>query len=172
MTRLKRSTTILVALVGILVGVSPLILKVYIEYAWRDTTPVGPLPAIADWPEPIRDIHRAIEDAGLDATQFQVCLLRGKPGWVDSSAVCSVPLSDLLFEVVATSLDLKSIPSSDATRIQSQVNSRVSGWWPTSSVSVEYFACSHSLAGGEGPLYVVAADSTTKTLSIHYDFNF
>jgi hypothetical protein len=155
-----------------LVLVSPLILKVYVDYAWRDTTPVGPLPVIADWPEPIRDIHRAIENAGLDATQFQVCLLRGQPGWVDSAAVCRVPLSDPLLKVVATLLDLKTIPSSDAARIQSQVNSRVSGWWPTSPVGIEYFACSHSLAGGEGPLYVVAVDSATNLLSIHYDFNF
>lgn len=157
--------------VGLLL-VSPLILKVYIEHAWRDTTPVGPLPAIADWPEPIRDIHRAIEEADLDVTQFQVCLLRGQPGWVDSAAVCRVPLSDPLLKVVTTLLDLKTIPSSDATRIQSQVNSRVSGWWPTSSVGIEYFACSHSLAGGEGPLYVVAVDSTTRTLYVHYEFNF
>ena len=171
MAKMEWSNKVFLFGVGLLL-VSPLILKVYIEYAWRDTTPVGPLPAIADWPEPIRDIHRAIEDAGLDATQFQVCLLRGQPGWVDSAAVFRVPLSDPLLKVVTTLLDLKTIPSSDATRIQSQVNSRVSGWWPTSSVGIEYFACSHSLAGGEGPLYVVAVDSTTRTLYVHYDFNF
>ena len=171
MTKMERSDKAFLFGVGLLL-VSPLILKVYVEYAWRDTTPVGPLPVIADWPEPIRDIHRAIEDADLDATQFQVCLLRGQPGWVDSAAVCRIPLSDPLLKVVTTSLDLKTIPSSDAVRIQSQVTSRVSGWWPTSSVGVEYFACSHSLAGGEGPLYVVAVDSTTSTLYVHYDFNF
>ena len=171
MTKRERSEKVFLFGVGLAL-VSPLILKVYIDYAWRDTTPVGPLSAIADWPEPIRDIHRAIEDAGLDATQFQVCLLRGQPGWVDSAAVCRVPLSAPLLEVVATALDLKTISSNDATRIQSQVNSRVSGWWPTSSVGIEYFACSHSLAGGEGPLYVVAVDSTTRTLYVHYEFNF
>jgi hypothetical protein len=171
MTKMERSDKAFLLGVG-LVLVSPLILKVYIDYAWRDTTPVGPLSVIADWPEPIRDIHRAIEDADLDVTQFQVCLLRGKPGWVDSTAVCRVPLSALLLTVVATALDLKTIPSSDATRIQSEVNSRVSGWWPTSPVDVEYFACSHSLAGGEGPLYVVAVDSKSNKLYIHYHFNF
>jgi hypothetical protein len=148
------------------------LLFAYFHYAWRDTTPVGPLNSVTDWPKPVQDIYHSIDAAGLPTEQFQVCLLHGQPGWTDCTVICRAPLTDQLLELISSQLGLQTIPTSDATTVGSRVKSRVSGWWPNASNGVAYLACSNSLAGEEGPLYVVAVDSPSAKLYIHYYFNF
>ena len=143
------------------------------EYSCRDTTPRGPLTAVADWPEPIQDLHAALEASGADTSSFSVYLLYGQPGQVLSTVVCRVGIDDAGWDTIATKLELQSIPDSDGVALHSGiVPPSDASWWPDTNSNSEYFASARLLAGDEGDLYYAARNSEEHVAYVHYDFNF
>ena len=142
-------------------------------YSWRDTTPRGPLTAATDWPEPIQDLHAALDASGADTSSFSVYLLYGQPAQVLSTVVCRVDIDDAAWDIVATKLDLQSIPNSDGIALHSGIApSSDTSWWPATNSNSDYFASARLLAGDEADLYYVARDNDMNIAYVHYHFNF
>ena len=143
--------------------------------AWRDTTPRGPLNARTDWPEPVRDIQAALTDAGVNAASFEVYLLYGEPGQTLSTVVCRLDDSSAAMDSLQAQLHLKTVSRDNAFQwAGSQVlYYSATDWWPSDHEdNVEYFASERLIAGDEADLYVVARDTTTNRIFIHYNYNF
>lgn len=142
-------------------------------YNWRDTTPRGPLNAVADWPDPIQNLHVTLEASGADMSSFSVYLLYGQAGQVLSTVVCRVGVNDAGWDTIATKLDLQQIPNSDGIALHSAiVPMSDTTWWPATNSTSDYFASARMLAGDEADLYHAARDNQTNVAYIHYDFNF
>jgi hypothetical protein len=162
--------------VAILVGVPLLFLVAfYVQQAYsrRDTTSRGPLTAVADWPEPIQDLHAALEASGTDTSSFSVYLLYGQPEQVLSTVVCRVRVDDASWDTIATKLDLQQIPNSDGIDLHAAiVPLSDTSWWPATNSPSDYFASRRLLAGDEADLYQVARNNQTNVVYIYYQFNF
>ena len=110
---------------------------------------------------------------GADTSSFSVYLLYGQPAQVLSTVVCRVDIDDAAWDIVATKLDLQSIPNSDGIALHSGIApSSDTSWWPATNSNSDYFASARLLAGDEADLYYVARDNDMNIAYVHYHFNF
>jgi hypothetical protein len=145
-------------------------------YSWRDTTPRGPLPTPADWPEPIRDLHSKMTQAGVVSGPFEVYLIYGEPGSTLSTVICRMPKTAEAVEFVTATLGMKDVTDAELPYVKmsdrAAENSAPSGWWATSNASTQVFASQQILIGGEGDLYIMAINPEEDRIFIYYEFNF
>lgn len=144
-------------------------------YAWRDMTPRGPLPAAADWPEPVRQLRAALAQSDVDVESFAVYLLYGQPGNLLSTVACRMDDSAGALDLLTARLRLQQI---DRDEVAGSLGREIlacasSEWWPSEDdQAAEYFGSENLIAGEKDDQYVVARDRSRGLIFIHYYFNF
>jgi len=145
-------------------------------YACRDTTPRGPLIGSSNWPEPIRDLHAAMVNSGIDVEPFEVYLIQGRPGDTISTVICRMPASVPAFEFLKAKLGMQTLPADKkdyAGFVKREITRFAPPDWSTfAEENAEYLASRGILEGDEGDLYLVAHDPAHDRLFLHYYFNF
>jgi len=145
-------------------------------YAWRDTTPRGPLPTRQDWPEPIRDLHSKMTEAGISAEPFEVYLVYGQPGSTLSTVICRMPHSVEVVDFLKKSIGMLPEDGKNPRYLESvgrEVAAYVPAeWWIDPQDELPAFVSKNVIEGGEGDMYVLVADAKRNRISLHYYFNF
>jgi hypothetical protein len=145
-------------------------------HSWRDTTPRGPLHTPQEWPEPIRDLHSKMSDAGIVAEPFEVFLVYGRPGSTLSTVVCRMPDSAEVVTFLKEAIGM--LPEAGKNprfleRVERELAARAPvGWWVEPQDETPIFVSKNVVEGGEGDMYVLAHDATRKLVYLYYYFNF
>lgn len=145
-------------------------------YTSRDTTPRGPLPTRQDWPEPIRDLHSKMTDAGTTAEPFEVYLVYGQPGSTLSTVVCRMPHSTEVVEFLRETIGMLPEDGKNPRYLESverELAARVPAeWWIDPEDEAPAFVSKNVIEGGEGDMYALVADTKRNRIFLHYYFNF
>ena len=131
----------------------------------------GVVESVDDWLRPLKEL--ADETSLVPENDIRIhCLCQG----FDPEYVWRMPCDDESFAEIKSRWQLTEISTPDTHIYRGfSHNSGIQtpDWWnPTDHSDVTYYACPQVLAGGKSDRFQVAYHVDTKTLFVHYWFNF
>ena len=131
----------------------------------------GVVESVDDWPRPLKKL--ADETSLVPENDIRIhCLCQG----FDPEYVWRMPCDDESFAEIKSRWQLTEISTPDTHIYRGfSHNSGIQtpDWWnPTDHSDVTYYACPQVLTGGKSDRFQVAYHVDTKTLFVHYWFNF